>query len=284
MTRADATIGAARTARTPRSASSLTPPSVASRSSGASRTSRIAIVRASRMHRFATGRRLTSPSGAAWGAHSARTSRSPGSPSRMKQRSTFAGLRGLLDRHAEQLVEVAAGAHLLRDPRDQPLALERTRQRGGGARPRERQAGLGCDRLHQRELLGLEDARLAHRGEDDADHLVSRPHRDERAALHLRDRVQPVVDDRRGVGVVHRERGALAHDRADARGFALQVDDLADQRHVVATRLAGRDDPRPAPLVLDQDEVGEVERVELGDLVEEESGDLVGVLGVEQAM
>ena len=68
-----------------------------------------------------------------------------------------------------------ASAELERHLRDQPLALERLAECGRRARALERQAGLARERLHPRELSGLEDARAANRAEDDADHPLLRP-------------------------------------------------------------------------------------------------------------
>ena len=125
-------------------------------------------------------------------------------------------LRRLLDCDLEQLVEIAARPDSTRDPRDQTFPLECVRDRIRRARPLERETRLGGERLHQHELVEVEEPRTTNRGEDDADHVAASPHRNEGAALDVRDVVQPLVHDRRALGVVHRERGAFANDRADA--------------------------------------------------------------------
>ncbi len=191
-------------------------------------------------------------------------------------------LRRQLDRDLEQLVEVAPRAHLVRDAGDQPLTLERVRQRSRRLSPRQRQARLRRERLDQRELLLEKDARLPHRREHDADHLVPGAHGDERAALDLRDRVEPAVDDRRALGVVDRERRAFANHGADSGRLLVEGELEADQPFVVAAAVAGRDDARPSRLVIDEREVGKVETAQLCHLVEELAGDLVRAVGVEE--
>ena len=149
-------------------------------------------------------------------------------------------LRRLLDRDLEQLVEIATRPDGARDPRDQPFSLECVCDRIRGARSLERETRLGRERLHQHELVEVEEPRTADGGEDDADHVAASPHRNEGAALDLRNVVQPLVHDRRALGVVYREGGALANDGADAGHLLAQGDRLPDQLLVVLGRLPAR--------------------------------------------
>ena len=64
-------------------------------------------------------------------------------------------LRRLLDRDAEQLVQIAPRPDRQRDPGDQPFALERVRERP--AEPlRSGRGGLRRERLHEGELRLVE--------------------------------------------------------------------------------------------------------------------------------
>ena len=67
--------------------------------------------------------------------------RSPGSPSRMKQRATSSADADSLDAAGEHLVELVSRADLEGDVRDQPLAFERFFKRGDGGAVK-RQSGL----------------------------------------------------------------------------------------------------------------------------------------------
>ena len=92
-----------------------------------------------------------------------------------------------MDGDLKQLIEIASRPDGARDPRDQPFSLERVCDRVCGARPLERETRLGRERLHQHELVEIEEPRTADGGEDDTDHVAASPHRDEGAALDLRD-------------------------------------------------------------------------------------------------
>ena len=62
---------------------------------------------------------------------------------------------GLLHRHAEDGVEVELRANLAADRGDEPLPLERLGERVGGARPVERERGLGGEGLQERSSSPL---------------------------------------------------------------------------------------------------------------------------------
>ena len=193
-------------------------------------------------------------------------------------------VRRLLDCDLEQLVEIAARPDGTRDPRDQALSLERVRDRVRRARPLERETGLGGERLHQHELVEVEEPRTTNRGEDDADHVAASTHRNKGAALDVRDVVQPLVHDRRALGVVDRERGPLANDRADAGDLLAQRDGLAEQLLVVLAALPRGDDDRSPAVVLDDREVRDIQLEEPGQLVQEDPRDRGRPVGVQQLM
>ena len=191
-------------------------------------------------------------------------------------------LRRLLDRDLEQLVEIATRPDSARDPRDQPLSLESVRDRVCGARPLERETRLGRQRLHQHELVEVEKPWTADGGEDDADHVAANPHRNKRAALDLRNVVQPLVHDRRALGVVHREGGAFANDRADAGHLLAQRNGLPDQLLIVLAVIARGDDAGSPAVVLDERKVCDIELEEPRQLVQEDAPNSVRAFGVEQ--
>ena len=190
----------------------------------------------------------------------------------------------LLDCDLEQLVEVAARPDGTRDPCDQAFPLECVRDRIRRARALERETGLGGEGLHQHELVEVEEPRTTNRGEDDADHVAASTHRNKGAALDVRDVVQPLVHDRRALGVVHRERGAFANDRADAGDLLAQRDGLAEQLLVVLAALPCGDDDRSPAVVLDDREVRDIQLEEPGQLVQEDPRDRGRPVGVEQLM
>ena len=93
------------------------------------------------------------------------------------------GARQLLDGDAHDRVEIELRAHLARDRREQPLALERVLERRGRARPLERDRRLGRDRPQRAELLGRERAPLVRRRDDEhGDHPLAGDERDEGGA------------------------------------------------------------------------------------------------------
>ena len=192
------------------------------------------------------------------------------------------GLRRLLDGDAEELIEVAERPHLPRDVSDQPFALERFRERGGRSRTRQREPGLGRQRLHLRKLVVLEEAWTAHGGDDDTHDLAAREHRDEGTALHPGDLVQPLADGRRALRVEDGKRRGFARRRADSGRLVLEVELLTDQALAVATAFARRYDSRAPAAVLDQRQGGEVELEDAGELVEEHDRDSCLPLHVEQ--
>ena len=181
--------------------------------------------------------------------------------------------RRLLDRDLEELVEIAPRADGERDPRDQTLALERVRERTRRTRPLEGQTRLGRERLHQRELVQVEKTRAPDGRKDDADHLAASPHRNEGTALDRRELVQASVHDRRALGVVHREGGALPHDGADAGRLLVERDRLADQPLVVLAAVPRRDEAGSPAVVLDEREVRDIELEELRQLVQQHTRD-----------
>ena len=240
----------------PRSASSRTWPRVVSISSGASRTSLTASVRCSRAARFTTGRRVRSSSGATPAAtHCAdKGACSPGSPRRMKQRSAripFAvsstatrssSSRSRSDRTSREMWAISRS----RSSASASPAEARVR---ASARPASATSACICASSSSANRRGRRTA-----GEDDAHDLTAGEHRHEGAALHARELVQPLVDDRRALGVEDRERRALARHGADAGRLVLEVELLADQALVVATAVPRRDRaaragrrPRSAP-------------------------------------
>ena len=84
------------------------------------------------------------------------------------------------------------------------------------------------------------------------------------------------------LAVVDREADAFADDRADAGGLVVERDGLADQLFVVrATQPRGH---HPGSAVVDECEIREVEVEQLGELVEEQAGDLLLVVRIEQAV
>ncbi len=190
----------------------------------------------------------------------------------------------LCEHRRQHLVDVPAGPELERDVRDQPLALERVCKGDRRARALERQAGLVDERLHPAKLVVVEDTRAANGAEDDADELLTGPNRHEDAALHLGDRVQPLVDDGGVLGVVDRERRSLADGGVDPRRLAVERDPLADKAGVILPALAGGDDHGRDPVGVDQRQVCEIERECPGELVEEHLRDVGGLGGIEQLL
>ena len=134
------------------------------------------------------------------------------------------------------------------------------------------------------ELVLVEHARVPDGAEDDADHLVAGANGHEDAALCLGDRVQTLVDDGGVLGVVDRERRALADGGVDPGRLAVEGDPLADERGVVLAALARRDEHRDPALVLDQRHVRELELEDARELVEEERGDVRRLGRVEQPL
>ena len=157
------------------------------------------------------GRRLASPRAARPGAsHSASTGiGSPGSPRRMKQRSTCAAFAVSWTATRRSSSRSRRERSCARDPRDQPLALERVCDSVRGARALERETRLGRERLHQRELVELEE-----RADGGRRRRRRRSRRRERASgtkAQLLTRAiafKPLVHDRRALRVVDGEGGA----------------------------------------------------------------------------
>ena len=93
-------------------------------------------------------------------------------------------LPDLAHRRLEDGAHVALGADAPRELGDEPLPLERLRERVGRARAVERERGLRRERLHQRELLAAEDALLVRgRGDEHPDDALARHEGHEDAAL-----------------------------------------------------------------------------------------------------
>ena len=114
----------------------------------------------------------------------------------------------LLDGDAEERIEVELGANLPRDRGDEPFALQRLFEGGGGAGALEGQRRLGSERPKRPELLGGEDAALVRGGDgEDGDHALSRDERDECGAARPDRLGDRLVDQRRGPGVVDRDGG-----------------------------------------------------------------------------
>ena len=172
----------------------------------------------------------------------------------------------------EHLVHVPARAELERDVRDEPSAVEGIGECDCRARPLERETRLAHERLHPGELLLVEDSGRPDGAEDDADHLVAAgTDQDEDAALRFRDRVQPLIDDRRMLGVVHRECRAFQGRRAlipDAS--RLSAIRWPRRRGVIASVLARGDQRRRAvSLFFDQCHVCKLEVEDRRELVEQ---------------
>ena len=170
----------------------------------------------------------------------------------MKQRSTRIPFAVSSTATPEQLVEVAQRSHGAGDVGDQPFALQRLGERGGGSRARERETGLGHERLHLRELVVPEqraDGAIAAKTTPTTS--PPREHRHEGAALHARELVQPLVDDRRALGVEDRERSCPRASRCLARmdtvvaGIGIDAEIADEQRRPEIEAERGQDGAEP---------------------------------------
>ena len=191
--------------------------------------------------------------------------------------------RGLLDRDAHHGVEVELRPELGRDPADHALTLERVGERGRRAKPIERECRLVGERLEEREVVAREHpaGRRAGDGEH-GEHASLRHERDERRALRTDALDEPPVDERRGIGVEHRERQS-AEDRARSPGRLVAKVDvrLAEPFDVVA--LHARDDAHgPVELLPDDDEAAVLDAQELRGLVDEGAPDGLGAVGTDE--
>ena len=194
----------------------------------------------------------------------------------MKHRVPPIGCRGLGDGDAQELIEVVPRSHLERDPRDETLAFERVRERDRRRRPRESEARLRRERLHDCELVGLEDARRTRPEHQDADRAGCREDRHERGALDA-DALELLGDDAGRGRVDHRERRLVAERSGDAARLLLEIECQALQPGHVLIPLARGDDARGPAVRIDQRERGDVDREEAKRLVRDEAPDRLGV-------
>ena len=184
-------------------------------------------------------------------------------------------LRGLLDRHLQDRVQVELGTDTAADLRDQPLALERDAQGLGGASPAEGEGHLARQALDDVDL-GVREMPVGRPGHHDehAGDLTLGDERDERGALGGDGLGEPPVDVGRGRDVVHRQRLARVRDVHDRARVLVEVErDLGPPVLLQAAR--GETERAPGLLV----DPGEQERVGLEqrlDLVEERLDRLFG--------
>ena len=131
----------------------------------------------------------------------------------------------LLDRDAENGVEVELGAHAPPDLGDEPLALQRHSQGFVRASTPEREGRLAGQALHDVELGGRE-APMARPGQrdEDTDDVAFRKQGDERGALRSQGIGQRAIHVRRGDGVVDGQRSTLADDRDDRALVFVEVE------------------------------------------------------------
>ena len=146
-----------------------------------------------RAHRppFETGRRAGERrAGSRRGGPGLRRSSSaapPASPRRRGSATRPSAARRLLDGDPQHGVEVELRAHLARDRRHEPLAVERVLERRRRPGTLEREGGLGGERPQRPELLRREGAPLARgRDHEHGDHPLAGEQRDERGALARR--------------------------------------------------------------------------------------------------
>ena len=249
-------------------------PRVGSASSGASSMSATATVRRSRAARFRTGRLGASPpTGAVPGAtHSASTGiGSPASPRRMKARLRGRRLRRLLDRHAQDVVQVELRANLARHLADDPLAFERLRERGRGLGPLDRQRRLARERLERRDLLLGEQSRSLRRGRSEYGvHAPRRDQRHEHGALGADALGQTATHARGGGDVVDEDRRGLEHGRRDRGGLPLEVDGHLAPPVGLDTVLQSDEAARAPAVIADQRDRGQVDPEPGDHLLDEE--------------
>ena len=134
-------------------------------------------------------------------------------------------LRGLLDRHLQDRVQVELGTDTAADLRDQPLALERDAQRLGGASPAEGEGRLAREALDDVDL-GVREVPVGRPGHhhEHAGDLTLGDERDERGALGGDGLGEPPVDVGRGRDVVHRQRLARVRDVHDRARVLVEVE------------------------------------------------------------
>ena len=184
----------------------------------------------------------------------------------------------LLDGHPDDRVEVELRAHLARDRRQQPLALEGVLERRRRTGPLQGERRLGRDRSQRAELLGGERAMLVGRGDrEHGDHALAGDQRDEGRAAGADPPGDSLVDERRGVRVVDRHGRGLERRARHARRLVPQVEADVAPRVEVHAVPAGEQAAALAELVVDEDETDELHREQGGDLVQDDPRDRFGV-------
>ena len=168
----------------------------------------------------------------------------------------------------------------------QPLFVlaQRLLERDARPQPLERDGGLRGERLHHRELVVREDARLVERrNRDHGDHALLDEERDEGGALRSDGVGEPPADHARALRVVDREGGRLEDRARDSRRLALEVEAQVappvDVLAVGACEIAGR----LARVVRDEGERDEADVEEQRQLVQQRARDTLDVGGCAQA-
>jgi len=182
-------------------------------------------------------------------------------------------------RDARDRVEVMTGADAARDLRDETLASECMVERGGGARPVERDRRLTGQCLDQPQFLHRKHPPFVRGGRDhDTDHALVDDQRYERRALGAHAFREALVDQRRRIAVEDRHGRSLEEGARDPGRLVVEVHaHLAPPREVLPAGAC----EQPGRLVLVSGD--ERERVELGadehlDLVQQQARRLGRIL------
>ncbi len=185
------------------------------------------------------------------------------------------------DRQVELAAERVGGAKqrgLLRQPF---LVLgERFLERDAGPQPLERNGRLGGERLHQRQVVGREDAPfVGGRDGDDRDDALLEEERDEGCAPRARRLDEPRIDDVRLRRVVDRERRGLEDGARDARRLVREVEPHLPPPVDVLPARAGEVADGLVPVLGHERQACERDPEHRGDLVEEGPRDALDVRG-----